>query len=113
MTNTSGTTVAEHWQAEIITEQRCVPMKEQTTSGNSAITFRKVKVPHVVIAKPGYGHISFRVNRRRDRSLTFTDSREENSARAVRLVYGVRGCQASAAEDDRLPPRPLSRKCRG
>jgi hypothetical protein len=70
------------WQAEVVTEHRCIPIKKKTPCGETVVTFCKVPVSHVVISKPGCEGVRFRVNRRRDRCLTFTDSREQHTGTA-------------------------------
>lgn len=82
------------WQAEVVTKIKTVPIEETTPWGETVIAFRKLKVSHVVIVKPGYPGIRFRVNRRRDRPLTFTDFREEETGTAGTAgIWGTRPMQ--------------------
>lgn len=79
MMNATGNALTGRWQAEVVKEYRCIPKHEEKPWGDTVVTFRKIVVSHVVICKPGYEGLQFRVNRRNDRPLTFTDSREQQT----------------------------------
>jgi hypothetical protein len=82
MANVTGHAPTGRWHASLVTEHRCVPMAETTPWGDPVVKFCNVAVSHVVISKPGYEGVRFRVNRRKDRPLTFTDDREEHTGTA-------------------------------
>jgi len=82
MTNTINNATTGRWQAEVVTEHRIIPIHETNPQGKTVVKFCKVLVSHVVISKSGTEEARFRVNRRKDRRLTFTDKREQHTGTA-------------------------------
>jgi hypothetical protein len=76
MTNATGEVRAGRWQAELVTEYRCIPKYEKTPWGDTELKFYNVPMSYIVISKPGTDGVRFGVNRRLNRPLTFTDYRE-------------------------------------
>src|SRR5690349_20187095 len=94
------------WQAEVMTELKTIPFEETTTRGDPVLTFRKVPVSHVVIFKPGVPGVRFRVNRRSDRPLTFTDPREADAGTAGTAgMWGTRPPSEPGGKRRSLTPR--------
>jgi len=71
------------WLAELTWESRYIPMPaeapegeaEETPDQKTGVSFLKVWDCFVEVFRPGCEPIRFRVNRRKDRRLTFTDPR--------------------------------------
>jgi hypothetical protein len=99
MTEATGKAVSGRWQAEVVTEYRCIPMDELTPWGDVVTKFCNIGVTFVVISR-GCTAIRFRVNRRDDRPLTFTDTRDEETG-----VAGSTGLWGT-----RPPSRPGGRR---
>jgi hypothetical protein len=79
MAQATGKAVSAPWHAEVVTEYRCIPMDELTPWGDVVTKFYNIGTTFVVISRPGFDAIRFRVNRRDDRPLTFTDTRDEET----------------------------------
>jgi hypothetical protein len=103
MANAMGNIPLGRWQAELVTELKCIPMEEVKPWGDTVLTFRKIAVSDVVISKPGCKGVRFRVNSREDRPLTFTDTREYDTGTA-----GTGGLWGTRSEQRRGPRRSLT-----
>jgi hypothetical protein len=107
------------WQAEVKWRRRCYAVKRElpkvesdetsaVDSGESPAT-QTVETFHVAcecfveVFQPGGARISFRVNRRQGRSLTFTDPREQWTGTA-----GTRGIWGTLPEQPAGKPRSLT-----
>jgi len=87
------------WRAELKWESRWVPMPEETPGGEmdetleneTGVSFLKAWDCFVDVLRPGCERIRFRVNRRKDRRLTFTDRRESLTGTAGTTgIWGTR-----------------------
>jgi len=87
------------WRAEVKWESRCIPMPEGTPEGEmeetpeneTGVSFLKVWDCFVDVFRPGCERIRYRVNRRKDRRLTFTDRRESLAETAGTTgIWGTR-----------------------
>jgi hypothetical protein len=108
------------WQAEVRWGKRCYTTKEQVPSQDAEETadgkvakapeMTTVTVEHWVAAcfvhfsRPGCDRISFPVNHREGRDITFTDPRDRNMGTAG--VTGIWGTRPAPPVDK---PRPLSK----
>jgi len=78
------------WQAELTGKTCWVPITEEAGEREDAaegtaegvVDFVRVRDDFVDVFQPGGGWIRFRVNRRKDRHLSFTDYREQQTGTA-------------------------------
>ena len=102
-------------RAEVKWESRWIPMPpegtpegemEETPENETGVSFLKVWDCFVDVVRPGCERIRFRVNRRKDRRLTFTDRREALTGTAGTTgIWGTRPAargQAPRLDTDRF-----------